>query len=73
MVCLNFNGICQFEEEKKLAYKWEEKGKTGISITGDDKAEAKIKPTDVGKLQFKVTITKEGKEFAMKEVEVEVT
>lgn len=61
------------EEMKKLAYKWEVIGTSGLIITDDDKAEAKATPTKEGELKFKVTITKEQKEFAKKEVNVEVT
>jgi len=61
------------QEMKKLAYKWEEMGTSGLIIADDDKAEAKATPTKEGELKFKVTITKEQKEFAKKEVNVEVT
>ncbi|WP_179372103.1 PKD domain-containing protein [Nitrosopumilus ureiphilus] len=61
------------EEEKKLSYKWKETSKSSTTISSDDKEETEITPTKEGKLKFKVTITKDQKKFAAKEVEVEVT
>ena len=46
---------------------------SGFTISDGDKAEAKITPTKEGELKFKVTITKDQEEFAIKEVTVEVT
>jgi hypothetical protein len=58
---------------KKLTYKWEEVGGTNNKISNDGKSEASIKPTNGGNFKFKVTITKDQKEFAKKEVSVEVS
>lgn len=61
------------EEKNKLKYKWEVLEKTGLTITDEDKAEAKVTPTEKEDLKFKVTITKDEKEFATKEITVKVT
>ena len=61
------------ETTKKLFYKWEQVEGTSITITNDDKSEASIKPKKPGNYEFKVTITKDSKEFAEKNVKVEVT